>query len=65
MRAIPLTLGGKSIVITGITLAVVATLWMVLRFHSRYLKRTGIYPEDWMVLIALVSCYDVRGCSSH
>jgi hypothetical protein len=58
MSAIPVSPGGKSIIITGATLSFVAAVWMVLRFYSRYMRRTRIYPEDWMVLVALVSALE-------
>ena len=45
---------GPRIIGTSVTLIVISTLALVLRFVARHLSRAGLWWDDWTILAALV-----------
>lgn len=51
---VPLSEGGRDIVITNIAFMILVTVWTGLRLYSRRIKRFGLMIEDYFYLCALV-----------
>jgi hypothetical protein len=66
---VPLSSGGIGIVLTGVIMCILATVWTGLRFYARRYRRAPIYMEDWFIVVALVRLVtdkagsDVLGCA--
>ncbi|OCL15437.1 hypothetical protein AOQ84DRAFT_384022 [Glonium stellatum] len=54
---VPVSAGGIEIIIIDAIVGFTATVWTGLRFYSRRMKKTQTYPEDYVVLLALLMLY--------
>lgn len=61
--AVPLASGGVGLISASVVITVLATIWTGLRIAARRLKGIGIQPEDYMVIVALVSV--VESCADN
>ena len=46
---------GPAIIAANLTVAILATIGVALRFVARYIHRVGFGADDWLILAALVS----------